>query len=93
LRAGAVGGGGGAANAGSAHGVSHGGGFSDYVAANPKKYYPVVYLWREVSRLLGAIKGVYRLMALERKFRRAGVSWEWFWLFPMVHLSLDPLAA
>ena len=30
--------------------------------------------------------------ALERKYPGAGVSWEWFWLFPSRQLSLDPHA-
>jgi len=34
--------------------------------------------------------GVYLPKALERKFKRAGESFEWFWLFPTRQLSVDP---
>ena len=30
--------------------------------------------------------------ALERKYPRAGTSWEWFWFFPSRQVSLDPHA-
>lgn len=39
------------------------GDFSDYVPANPKKYYPVVYSRREVREVLLRMEGVAALMA------------------------------
>ena len=34
--------------------------------------------------------GVMMPKALDRKMPKAGVSWEWFWLFPQDHESVDP---
>jgi len=39
------------------------GDFSDYVKANPRKYYPVVYSKGEISRLLSQMRGKWQLMA------------------------------
>jgi integron integrase len=39
------------------------GDFSDYVAANPNKYHPVVYSQREIRALFEEMEGKYRLMA------------------------------
>jgi integron integrase len=39
------------------------GDFSDYVAANPCKYHPVVYSQREIRALFEEMEGKYRLMA------------------------------
>ena len=39
------------------------GDFSDFVQANPRKYYPVVYSRAEMRRLLQALQGRWRLMA------------------------------
>ena len=39
------------------------GDFSDYVKANPRKYYPVVYSKGEISRLLAEVRGKWALMA------------------------------
>jgi len=39
------------------------GDFSDYVQANPNKYYPVVYSKNEIIALLNALTGTYHLMA------------------------------
>jgi integron integrase len=39
------------------------GDFSDYVEANPKKYYPVVYSRGEIKRLLERLQAKWRLMA------------------------------
>lgn len=39
------------------------GDFSDYVKANPRKYYPVVYSKGEISRLLAEVRGKWCLMA------------------------------
>ncbi|MEI2419789.1 phage integrase N-terminal SAM-like domain-containing protein, partial [Arthrospira platensis SPKY2] len=39
------------------------GDFSDYVKANPRKYYPVVYSRGEIQRLLAAMRGHGALMA------------------------------
>ena len=39
------------------------GDFSDYVKANPRKYYPVVYSKGEISRLLAEVRGQWSLMA------------------------------
>ena len=39
------------------------GDFSDYVKANPRKYYPVVYSRGEMKRLLAQMRGKWRLMA------------------------------
>lgn len=144
------------------------GDFSDYVKANPRKYYPVVYSKVEMKRLLDEMQGKWALMArlqygcglriselcrlrvkdvdldrgklyiraskgdkdrcvplpkclhsaleehlakirkvheadraagvpgvfmpgaLDRKMPKAGCRWEWFWVFPMAHLSKDP---
>jgi len=38
------------------------------------------------------VAGVWMPGALDRKYPKAGVSWEWFWLFPSNHLALDPRA-
>lgn len=144
------------------------GDFSDYVQANPRKYYPVVYSWEELKRVFEKLEGTAAMMArlqygcglriaelcrlrikdvdmdrhilyiregkgrkdrtvplprsmetvlrghmegirkvhqqdrheqrrgvylpdaLARKFKHAGISWEWFWLFPAAGLSRDP---
>ena len=34
--------------------------------------------------------GVMLPNAMNRKMPKANVSWEWFWLFPMEHESVDP---
>ena len=39
------------------------GDFSDYVRANPSRYYPVVYSRTEMTRLLERMQGKWRLMA------------------------------
>ena len=39
------------------------GDFSDYVKADPRKYYPVVYSQEEVQRLLNGMRGKWSLMA------------------------------
>ena len=39
------------------------GDFSDFVAANPRKYYPVVYSKGEIQRLLEKLSGQWQLMA------------------------------
>ena len=39
------------------------GDFSDFVKANPKKYYPVVYSMGEIKRLLDNMRGKWALMA------------------------------
>jgi integron integrase len=39
------------------------GDFSDYVKADPRKYYPVVYSKGEIKQLLDAVRGKWRLMA------------------------------
>jgi len=39
------------------------GDFSDYVQANPRKYYPVVYGWEEIRRILAELRGRWQLMA------------------------------
>ncbi len=39
------------------------GDFSDYVQANPRKYYPVVYAREEIKQVLEAMQGRWRLMA------------------------------
>ena len=39
------------------------GDFSDYVKANPRKYYPVVYSKGEIRRLLEQVQGKWQLMA------------------------------
>ena len=39
------------------------GDFSDYIPANPSKYYPVVYSQDEVRRLLENLSGTYKIMA------------------------------
>ena len=37
-----------------------------------------------------SLAGVWLPEALERKYPGAGVSWEWFWLFPSRQTSRDP---
>jgi len=132
------------------------GDFSDYVKANPRKYYPVVYskgeergdlraevgegrlevgdlrlevgdlralkcegtvdesfrcvplpkclreplveYLQEVRKVHEAdraadVRGVYMPGALDKKMPKAGCRWEWFWVFPMAHLSKDPRGA
>jgi len=39
------------------------GDFSDYVAANPNRYYPVVYSQGEIRRLLDEMRGTWQLLA------------------------------
>lgn len=34
--------------------------------------------------------GVYMPDALDRKYPRAGASWNWFWVFPQADHSVDP---
>jgi integron integrase len=34
--------------------------------------------------------GVYLPYALDRKYPRAGASWNWFWVFPQEKLAVDP---
>ena len=46
-------------------------------------------LWEEDRR--DNRPGVEMPGALERKFPKAGVSWNWMWLFPAKNLSLDPV--
>ena len=43
----------------------------------------------EEDRAAG-VPGVALPSALSRKMPRAGERWEWFWVFPMDHLSVDP---
>ena len=45
----------------------------------------------EQDRAAG-LAGVWLPEALARKYRGAGLSWEWFWLFPSRQTSLDPYA-
>jgi integron integrase len=45
----------------------------------------------EEDRAAG-LAGVWLPEALARKYRGAGVSWEWFWFFPSRQTSLDPHA-
>jgi integrase len=73
------------------------GDFSDYVKANPRKYFPVAHLQavrtvHEADRAAG-VPGVYMPGGLERKMARGAERWEWFWVFPMPNLSKDPRGA
>ncbi|RYY84480.1 MAG: integron integrase [Chitinophagaceae bacterium] len=45
-------------------------------------------MW-EADRLHG-VEGVWLPHALARKFRDAGKTWAWQWVFPMTDLSVDP---
>lgn len=45
-------------------------------------------LW-EADRFAG-VPGVWLPEGLDRKYPKAGVSWEWQWLFPSRELGLDP---
>jgi integron integrase len=45
----------------------------------------------EQDRAAG-LAGVWLPESLERKYPRAGRSWEWFWFFPSRQVSLDPHA-
>ena len=45
----------------------------------------------EADRAAGRA-GVYLPHALERKYPGAATSWAWFWVFPSVVLSVDPLS-
>jgi len=45
-------------------------------------------MW-EADRANG-IEGVWMPHALERKFKGAGKTWAWQWVFPMADLSVDP---
>lgn len=45
-------------------------------------------IWENDRR--AKIPGVELPYALERKYRRAGEDWKWFWLFPSRNLSKDP---
>ncbi|MCP5516192.1 MAG: integron integrase [Verrucomicrobiales bacterium] len=38
------------------------------------------------------LPGVWLPEALERKYRRAGERWEWFWLWPSRELAVDPIS-
>ena len=45
-------------------------------------------LWEDDRR--NGVGGVWMPEALARKFPKAPVSWEWFWVFPAKSLSVDP---
>jgi len=45
-------------------------------------------IW-QIDRQQG-LAGVYMPGALARKFRRAAMSFEWFWMFPARQVSVDP---
>lgn len=45
--------------------------------------------WWQLDRDQGH-PGVFLPTALARKMPKAGIRWEWFWLFPDDHLSKDP---
>jgi integron integrase len=78
--------------------VYAGKGDKDRVTVLPEKLLP--RLRAQVERLRGlwesdrtaGFPGVWLPEGLSRKYPRAGVSWEWQWLFPSRELSLDPVS-
>lgn len=76
--------------------VRGGKGDKDRVVTLPKALVPLLREHRERVRLLheaerkAGLPGVFLPEALKVKLPSAGVSWEWFWLFPSVKLSEDP---
>ncbi len=52
-------------------------------------------IWNDLRKLheedrAAGVPGVALPGALARKMSRAGERWEWFWIFPDDHLSIDP---
>ncbi len=78
--------------------VYAGKGNKDRVTVLPEKLLPA--LRTQVNRLrelwqadqAAGVPGVWLPEGLDRKYPKAGVSWEWQWLFPSRELSLDPIS-
>ena len=76
--------------------VFAGKGDKDRVTVLPEKLIPELRdhlgrlqgLWR--ADRAAAVPGVWLPEGLDRKYPKAGVSWEWQWLFPSRELGLDP---
>jgi integron integrase len=76
--------------------VLAGKGDKDRVTVLPEKLLPALRdqlvrlreLWE--SDRLADVPGVWLPEGLDRKYPKAGVSWEWQWLFPSRELGLDP---
>lgn len=76
--------------------VREGKGGKDRVVMLPASLVPALRQQLERARALWAADqasgkaGVYMPEALERKYPRAGSSWNWFWVFPQDKHSVDP---
>ena len=76
--------------------VRSGKGDKDRVVMLPRSLVPALHTQLAQSRLLWASDvetdraGVALPDALERKYPRAGKSWNWFWVFAQDHHSTDP---
>ena len=76
--------------------VRSGKGDQDRVTILPEKLLEELKDYKAEARVIheldraGGVPGVYLANALSRKMPRAAESWQWFWLFPGEHLSVDP---
>ena len=60
------------------------------VAARQPEWKRVLREIHEADRAAGVPGVAMPTPALARKFPRAGLDWEWFWMFPADSLSVDP---
>ncbi|MGQ0657171.1 MAG: integron integrase [Chromatiales bacterium] len=76
--------------------VRHGKGGKDRAVMLPAAIVPALREQLARARVLWAADreaqraGVHIPDALDRKYPRAGASWNWFWVFPQVDHSVDP---
>ena len=76
--------------------IRQGKGNKDRVTVLPESLKPRIAQQIEYCRIIYQndrarnANGVALPNALERKMPKANVSWEWFWLFPQEHESIDP---
>ena len=76
--------------------VRSGKGDKDRVTVLPEKLVEALGAHRDRVRGLyqedraAGVAGVWLPEALERKYPRAGLAWEWFWFFPSRQLMRDP---
>ena len=73
-------------------------GNKDRVTVLPEKLIPELKAW--LGRLhelwqadrVSRLPGVWLPEGLDRKYPKAGISWEWQWLFPTAKAVLDPVS-
>jgi integron integrase len=78
--------------------VMAGKGDKDRVTVLPERLIPELKAW--LGRLHGlwqadrqsGLPGVWLPEGLDRKYPKAGISWEWQWLFPTAKAVLDPVS-